>query len=280
MALTVRACAECAICSGAENGGRYVAVECGHVFHKDCLAKWCNKGKATCPHCRQPTKAASWRPLFLESVEDRRVETLSEWAEVFAELQDKVADSKKEVERLRLQLNEHEQRIEELTEAAAESERLRRSADKRKDAQVTELEQEVLLLQGQLRSLEAAASEARHRLEKEKRALAHAVKEKERALAAERAASRLMKGQIAKHQMASNRKLGKEEMLALVAEVGGLVADEEGPEAAAAAEAAAEMFAAAVAARNRDNEELRLQLGLLTQQLQAKDAAHALQVRL
>jgi len=34
-------------------------IECGHIFHINCIYKWCNMEKDTCPCCRDPIKDVS-----------------------------------------------------------------------------------------------------------------------------------------------------------------------------------------------------------------------------
>ena len=45
----------CIICLGdfVQNDGMPIAeLNCGHVFHEDCLKDWTAKNKFTCPMCR------------------------------------------------------------------------------------------------------------------------------------------------------------------------------------------------------------------------------------
>jgi len=43
----------CSICLNEfEPNNNAVVLQCGHVFHKDCVSKWAKTGKRTCPLCR------------------------------------------------------------------------------------------------------------------------------------------------------------------------------------------------------------------------------------
>ena len=44
----------CIMCLESLNSGNsyIVTTPCGHLFHKDCLKKWLDTGKKTCPKCR------------------------------------------------------------------------------------------------------------------------------------------------------------------------------------------------------------------------------------
>jgi len=42
----------CSICFEQYEKENYVAVKCGHTFHKDCIEKWL-RIRQTCPLCRE-----------------------------------------------------------------------------------------------------------------------------------------------------------------------------------------------------------------------------------
>lgn len=43
----------CVICTDLFAANSQIsAVNCGHLFHEDCLSKWLNSGQKTCPQCR------------------------------------------------------------------------------------------------------------------------------------------------------------------------------------------------------------------------------------
>ena len=44
---------DCAICLVLIGTEETVTTECGHVYHKICIADWC-KIRSTCPSCRGP----------------------------------------------------------------------------------------------------------------------------------------------------------------------------------------------------------------------------------
>lgn len=43
---------ECSICLSETCSGEGGHLECGHVFHNDCIKKWIENNKSTCPMCR------------------------------------------------------------------------------------------------------------------------------------------------------------------------------------------------------------------------------------
>ena len=45
-------CDECSICLSEIIPGSYRITNCGHYFHKNCLARWNNMGHNSCPNCR------------------------------------------------------------------------------------------------------------------------------------------------------------------------------------------------------------------------------------
>lgn len=50
---SARECQECCICLENINMKPYTLLECGHIFHTDCIMKNCNVSSRTCPYCRQ-----------------------------------------------------------------------------------------------------------------------------------------------------------------------------------------------------------------------------------
>ena len=42
----------CSICLEVRTTAEDAFMPCGHVFHKDCIAKWVAVGKSSCPICR------------------------------------------------------------------------------------------------------------------------------------------------------------------------------------------------------------------------------------
>jgi hypothetical protein len=47
------------------------AIQCGHLFHEECLSRWLNSGQKTCPQCRYTTtsKAIIKKLFFTESLD-------------------------------------------------------------------------------------------------------------------------------------------------------------------------------------------------------------------
>jgi len=53
---------QCAICLNEVRETRSnKPIRCGHLFHSNCLEKWKNKGKQTCPVCRKVFDGANFR---------------------------------------------------------------------------------------------------------------------------------------------------------------------------------------------------------------------------
>lgn len=50
---------ECAICLEGFAGRPSHAIQCGHVFHVDCIMRWFRNGHPTCPTCRDAPDDAS-----------------------------------------------------------------------------------------------------------------------------------------------------------------------------------------------------------------------------
>ena len=47
---------ECSICLSEIEASNCKVTECGHYFHKNCLARWYNIGNDSCPNCRHVSK--------------------------------------------------------------------------------------------------------------------------------------------------------------------------------------------------------------------------------
>jgi len=43
----------CAICYESDKSSNLFNTTCGHMFHKNCLERWCNHNDI-CPNCREP----------------------------------------------------------------------------------------------------------------------------------------------------------------------------------------------------------------------------------
>ena len=44
---------DCVICQCSMKDGKICAVDCTHTFHIECIQKWKDSGKRTCPTCRE-----------------------------------------------------------------------------------------------------------------------------------------------------------------------------------------------------------------------------------
>ena len=64
-------CDECSICLSEIIPGSYRITNCGHYFHKNCLARWNNMGNNSCPNCRyiDPTIV----PTIVRTIDQRIV---------------------------------------------------------------------------------------------------------------------------------------------------------------------------------------------------------------
>lgn len=61
----------CVVCSEAfrsNSDGMICAVQCGHVFHVDCLLEWF-KRQASCPYCQEPATRDQMVHIFLIDVD-------------------------------------------------------------------------------------------------------------------------------------------------------------------------------------------------------------------
>lgn len=61
----------CVVCSEAFRGNSdemVCAVQCGHVFHVDCLLEWFRR-RTTCPYCQEPATADQMVHIFLIEVD-------------------------------------------------------------------------------------------------------------------------------------------------------------------------------------------------------------------
>lgn len=54
---------DCGICMEFNEQDVVVATECGHVFHKSCVAPWIQQTQ-TCPSCRVRATLSSLRKIF------------------------------------------------------------------------------------------------------------------------------------------------------------------------------------------------------------------------
>lgn len=57
----------CCVCLDAySEGDRIVALPCGHIFHKDCIAKWLTEQRRVCPMCKADPLPDESTPLLGE----------------------------------------------------------------------------------------------------------------------------------------------------------------------------------------------------------------------
>ena len=50
------------------------ATQCGHVFHTNCITKWIETGKKTCPQCRKNCTMSNIIKLYVSADEDVKEE--------------------------------------------------------------------------------------------------------------------------------------------------------------------------------------------------------------
>jgi hypothetical protein len=51
---------ECSVCLSGCDASNCITLSCSHSFHKNCLTKWFETGKNTCPMCRNVCKNNSY----------------------------------------------------------------------------------------------------------------------------------------------------------------------------------------------------------------------------
>ena len=69
---------ECSICmNGVKETRNNKPLECGHLFHASCIASWINKGKHTCPLCRDIVDKSKYKvTIRVENIDTCNVSTI------------------------------------------------------------------------------------------------------------------------------------------------------------------------------------------------------------
>jgi len=69
----------CSICLNSIRKTRSVSeLPCGHLFHKQCISKWEQQGKETCPLCRRNISNTMYRvTLTIENLRKNRISTIN-----------------------------------------------------------------------------------------------------------------------------------------------------------------------------------------------------------
>lgn len=57
---------DCSICCKTYDNGQVMALECGHIFHRNCLTQWFKLG-TTCPKCKQITSMDEALSIYLDN---------------------------------------------------------------------------------------------------------------------------------------------------------------------------------------------------------------------